>query len=729
MPSELPTVPPPEPPDSPDAWYAPDVHDQYALEAGVVATVESDDEAFVYDVREPSLSADASADLDAVRDYFGGAELRRPRTREGAAEQLRAGFDPKYGRAIDRLVDCSPSERRRLEYHALAELKCLGELTPHAIDDEIEVGDLADGELLVHLTDYAPARTGLDDPEFLERFSAERLARYTVSFAGYEIPVVRYRERMLGVDPFERKYAVREPDRLPGDDRLIEECKERVWEVGIEGVDGATAFDDRAGVVRERAEQLLSRRLTARNTRAWLDAARYRARSALAEYDLAVPPVSRRFADDRLDDLLYYVLRDLVGYGQLTVPIRDPNLEDIEGNRVGERLKVVPRGGGREPTNLTFEDEDAFVNVVTQLAAEDGVELSASRPSAKVNLEPEGLDQTIRCAVALPTISEDGPHISIRKQAADVLTPPELVESGALPTELVTLLWLLYEHHGVVLFSGPTGVGKTTLMNAHMPFVDFEDRPVSIDEGSREVLLPHETGVSLTTRDHQDEHKHVSMADLMTETNYLNPDTEVIAEINSAASFETFGEVLQTGHGALGTTHAEDVEKLVNRVVEKGLPAYLLRELDLVVFPRHVDGERYVGEVVELLSEQEAAELDGETETIEKGDVTVHYNTVLSRNPDDSWTFAYDHPKFGDPTERLGLYAFDRLAERTDRPVDAVTEEFHRKHGYVEYLVREGVTDMDELFGFLADLRTNEAATIERIQRERTSADAEAVDD
>jgi len=24
-----------------------------------------------------------------------------------------------------------------------------------------------------------------------------------------------------------------------------------------------------------------------------------------------------------------------------------------------------------------------------------------------------------------------------------------------------------YEHHGVVLYSGPTGVGKTTLMNAH----------------------------------------------------------------------------------------------------------------------------------------------------------------------------------------------------------------------------------------------------------------------
>ncbi|MEA5388115.1 ATPase, T2SS/T4P/T4SS family [Haloarculaceae archaeon H-GB11] len=85
------------------------------------------------------------------------------------------------------------------------------------------------------------------------------------------------------------------------------------------------------------------------------------------------------------------------------------------------------------------------------------------------------------------------------------------------------------------------------------------------------------------------------MADLMTECNYLNPDVEVIAEINSSESFETFAEVLNTGHGVIGTTHAADVETLVNRLVEQGIPPYLLSEFDLVVFPRHIDGERYVG--------------------------------------------------------------------------------------------------------------------------------------
>jgi type IV secretory pathway ATPase VirB11/archaellum biosynthesis ATPase len=46
------------------------------------------------------------------------------------------------------------------------------------------------------------------------------------------------------------------------------------------------------------------------------------------------------------------------------------------------------------------------------------------------------------------------------------MTPVDLIDRDAISTELVTLLWMLYERHGVVLFSGPTGVGKTTLMNA-----------------------------------------------------------------------------------------------------------------------------------------------------------------------------------------------------------------------------------------------------------------------
>ncbi len=541
-------VSPPLPPDDPEAWYAPDVQAQYETHPGVVVTVSRHADEFRYEVREPTLTARDRETLSTVEAHFADAHIERPWTREGAVEVMEAGFEAKHERVIDRLVDCTPATRRRIDYHALAALACLGELTPYALDEQIEVADVGNEGVVVHTTDYAPAVTTLpEDPEYSDRFASERLDQYTVDFHEFEIPVVHYRENVLDNDPFVTKYAVREPDLLPGDEQLIEECKERIWEAGVEGI-----IEDEAAFVRERAQTLLARLLQHRTTRAWFDTVEHRLRATLAEYDLAVPPVEGRYADGRLSDLVYYVLRDYVGFGQLTIPIRDPNLEDIEANRVGERIKVIPRshddsGSERVPSNLAFEREQSFVNVVTQLAAADGTELNASNPSAKVNLRPEGVDETIRCAVALPTISEDGPHISIRKQSPDVLTPVDLVRSNSLSTELVALLWLCYEHYGVVLFSGPTGVGKTTLMNAHMPFISFEDRPISIDEGSREVRLPHETGVSLTTREHESEYKQVTMADLMTECNYLNPDVEVIAEINTTESFETFAESINTG--------------------------------------------------------------------------------------------------------------------------------------------------------------------------------------
>ncbi len=497
---EAPTVPAPVPPDDPEAWYAPDVHHQDEIYPGVVVTVGETDAGFDYSVREPSLTGADAAALETVAEYFAGANLDRPHTREGAVERMETGFDPKHRRVIDRLVDCSPEARRRVDYRALCALACLDELTPYALDSQIDVADASEDCVLVHTDDFAPARTDLDpDVDYLDRFASERLEQHTVAFHEFEIPVIVYRENLLGGDAFAVKYAVREPDLLPGDEELIEECKERIWEASPDGV-----LEDEVAFVRERARTLLSRQLTIHNTRAWLDSVAYRVRTALAEYDLAVPPVGNRFADDRLEDLLYYVLRDLIGYGKLTVPVRDPTLEDVEANRVGERIKVVPRvdvgHNDRVPTNLTFDEEREFVNVVTRLAADDGTELNASTPSAKVNLDPDGVEETIRCAVALPTISEDGPHISIRKQSPDPMTPVDLVERGSLPTELVALLWLFYECHGVVLFCGPTGVGKTTLMNAHMPFISYRDRPISIDEGSREVVIPHETGVSLTTR-------------------------------------------------------------------------------------------------------------------------------------------------------------------------------------------------------------------------------------
>jgi putative IMPACT (imprinted ancient) family translation regulator len=143
--------------------------------------------------------------------------------------------------------------------------------------------------------------------------------------------------------------------------------------------------------------------------------------------------------------------------------------------------------------------------------------------------------------------------------------------------------------------------------------------------------------------------------------------------------------------------------------------------LDLVVFPRRVDGDRYVGEVVELLTESEYADLDtarARCGTIEKDETTVYWNTVAWRDTEGNFHVAYDNEKEIKGNKNIRFRFFDRLAERTDRTVDEVEAEFQRKHRYVQYMAREEMNDFEELFAFLADLRNDEAATVERATRE-----------
>lgn len=186
---------------------------------------------------------------------------------------------------------------------------------------------------------------------------------------------------------------------------------------------------------------------------------------------------------------------------------------------------------------------------------------------------------------------------------------------------------------------------------------------------------------------------------------------------------------LYTGHGILGTTHATDIESLVNRAVEQGLPPYLLREVDLVLFPRKVDGQRYVGEVVELVDESTFRELDGEEcGVIRKDGGAVYWNRIASRTPDGGFRFAYDHPDLGDDNHDCGIQTIARIAELSNSDRSEVEAEFRRKNRYVEHLVREGIDDFDELFELLADLQTNEAATVERLRRQAADREQSAPD-
>ncbi|WP_330631338.1 type II/IV secretion system ATPase subunit [Halocatena halophila] len=691
-----PVVPAPVSPTDSSAWYAPTVVAQYSVTGRTVVTIERSDTQLRYVVREPALTARGHSTVDQFLEALSVEYRTLAPTRDCVSDRLHTELSATYRSVIPHSYDKPgrPSIRRRVRYYLHSRSRCLDALTPIALDDRVSAVGISDGELWVSTPegDQIFTTVSLDSvpDRAVDGLRYERLRRHTVSFLEFEIPVVIGQLPEPASDGFRRIYRPCEPPLLPGDSDLLSRAGDRLWERASTHACFEHGGADRSvtgtppdhstieSTIRRLAGTVIEE-LDGTNDRNYLRSAWKR----LTSLGWGTQADSSASEDrSRRRGLLYYLLRDTLGFERLTVPICDGWLEDIEVNRVDDRVKVIASDGGyRLPTPIRFDTEHELENLVVQLAGQDGVELTASNPSAKVNLTPPGdTTETIRCALALGVISEDGPHISIRKQRPEPLGPIDLIKNGSVPVSLVALLWLVFELHGVVLFCGPTGVGKTTLMNAHLPFIPRCDRPISIDEGSREVRLPHETGVSLRTRTHADPHKEVSMAELMTEANYLNPDVEIIAEINTPESFATFGESIATGHGIIGTTHAQTVERLANRFVEQGLGIHLLAAVDLLVFPRFVGGERFVGTVCTPF---QSLTNDDET-TITRNGTTIGYETLIERSPNGEFAISSD----SSPFNRL----FEPLGARTNTAVETIEASYHDRRRRVTRLLAKGST-------------------------------------
>ncbi|MDZ7747300.1 MAG: secretion system protein [Halobacteriales archaeon] len=696
-------IPAPVAPDDPAAWYAPDVRAQDAVSPGVVATVRertTGDAPFAYDVREPSLPPGARATLADLSAPLADARGDPPRTTTGVRERFKAPLPESWREICDRSFDGSPATRRRLDYHLRATHCGLGDLTALALDSRIEAVDAGE-TVAVHTERFAPAITEFEATvERVARLASERLSRETVAFCGHEIPVVRYRDRTLGTDSFTIKYAADEPPLHSGDRDRIDRCRRHLLAT-------ADAFDTTdPDAVRDRARTFLDRDLAAGSPETWLTTVRDRTRELLADHGLAAPPVEASTASDRLDSLCYYVLREFVGEGPLTIPLRDERLEAVAATPDG-RVTVTPHDGAsparRLPTNITL-DANGLREQVGRLAAAGGTDLSATTPTATVTVRPSGTETILDCTLGLARTTDAGPQLSVRRRPADPPTAPELVAGDRLPTAVVALCWLLAETRGRIAVIGERGAGKTTLLNALIPFVPYDCRPVVAGDTTG-VAVPHESSLRLTTHAHTDPDRCVSTADVGVELSGINPAITVLDDVDGPDRGELLVERLAAGGGVLATVDARTPEIFRRRLASWPDGSDVDCTLDVVLVTRHIDGKRRVTAVGSLTDGESGTDAPAWTEHWSRGDNGSRGNSGSrgdngSRDDDE---LALDGP------------LAERLARRTAQSVAALDADFERKRRYVSYLVEEGIDGHAELFSFLADLRTDEAATVERV--------------
>jgi general secretion pathway protein E len=129
---------------------------------------------------------------------------------------------------------------------------------------------------------------------------------------------------------------------------------------------------------------------------------------------------------------------------------------------------------------------------------------------------------------------------------------------------------LVKRPHGIILVTGPTGSGKTTTLYSTLKRIATEEVNVSTIEDPIEMIEPafNQTQVQA----HLDFDFPEGLRALMRQ----DPDIIMVGEIRDLQTAEMAVQAALTGHLVFSTLHTNDAPSAVSRMMELGVPSYLI---------------------------------------------------------------------------------------------------------------------------------------------------------
>jgi flagellar protein FlaI len=262
--------------------------------------------------------------------------------------------------------------------------------------------------------------------------------------------------------------------------------------------------------------------------------------------------------------ILYYLKRDLLGFGPIHVPMHDRMIEDLSVNGVNLPAYVWHRKYESLPTNIVFVDEETLDNLIVKLTHFSGKHISTAFPILDAMLP--GKDRL--AATFKREVSPKGGSFTIRRFREEPFSIIDLIELGTVDERIAAYFWMLIENRMSIAVIGGTGAGKTSTLNALASLVTPSMKIVTVEE-IPELNFPHENWVQLVSRESyglgSTKTGEVSLFDLVRTSLRYRPDYIVVGEIRGAEAFVLF-QALATGHGGMTTLHAESLDYAVKRL-------------------------------------------------------------------------------------------------------------------------------------------------------------------
>ena len=176
------------------------------------------------------------------------------------------------------------------------------------------------------------------------------------------------------------------------------------------------------------------------------------------------------------------------------------------------------------------------------------------------------------------------------------------------------LLEISERPHGLFLVTGPTGSGKTTTLYSMLALVDAIQRNVATVEDPIEYQIP------LVRQSQVEASIGYGFLEGLRALLRQDPDVILVGEIRDAETADMAIKAAMTGHLVLSTLHTNSAVGAIPRLIDLGVPAYLLEDCLAGVV-----GQRLVRKVCEMCAEPheptpaELIFLEGDIGTPRKG--------------------------------------------------------------------------------------------------------------
>ena len=161
-------------------------------------------------------------------------------------------------------------------------------------------------------------------------------------------------------------------------------------------------------------------------------------------------------------------------------------------------------------------------------------------------------------------------------------TVKDLSALGFTPHDAQRWEGLTRHPHGIVLVTGPTGSGKTTTLYATLKRLATEEVNVSTVEDPIEMIEPafNQTQVQ--------PHLDLDFAQGLRSLMRQDPDIIMVGEVRDLATAEMAVQAALTGHLVFTTLHTNDAPSAVMRLMELGIPPYLINATVLGVLAQRL---------------------------------------------------------------------------------------------------------------------------------------------